>query len=195
MLALSPPFGSIYMITSPSGRAYIGQTTKPISERMAWHQRHPGCRAIHAAIKKYGIAAMKVETLLERIPRDQLNWYEDFCVALFSTTAPSGYNLASGGNARLRTSPVTRARISAALRKYWTDQDARERRGRQMSLYLSEPAVRVRRSEISRLLRARPEDKTAASARMRVFWADPDRRAARAATMRGAKARKRAVNA
>ena len=42
------------MLTSPSGKTYIGQTHRPIHERLKEHEtgESKGCRAIYNAIKK-----------------------------------------------------------------------------------------------------------------------------------------------
>jgi predicted GIY-YIG superfamily endonuclease len=58
---------SIYKITSPSGRSYIGLTKTPVKERWAQHvkraktdgKNHP----FYNAIRKYGKSAFTVETI------------------------------------------------------------------------------------------------------------------------------------
>lgn len=48
--------GWIYMITSPSGKSYIGQTIRPIQTRLKEHRtgKSSDCVAIYNAIQKYG---------------------------------------------------------------------------------------------------------------------------------------------
>ena len=47
--------GYIYILTSPSGKSYVGQTTRDIEERFGEHQEPTSaCSAIRNAIQYYG---------------------------------------------------------------------------------------------------------------------------------------------
>jgi len=180
----------IYRITSPAGKAYVGQTRKPLSVRMRWHTKHPGCKAVHAAISKYGIQNMRVSVLASGLPTESLNAFEAVFVSVCRSLSPNGYNLASGGNAALVTSPTTRAKMSASGVKSWAVPGERARRGAILRKSIrANLALRARRSEMSKALRARPEDKAASSLRMSLFWANPENKAARSEAMRGRKLR------
>ncbi|AGE53389.1 GIY-YIG catalytic domain-containing endonuclease [Acanthocystis turfacea Chlorella virus GM0701.1] len=88
--------GYIYMFTSPKNKRYVGQTTRPIEERLKEHLLpSSGCKAIYGAIKKHGWENMKKEWI--EIPDDELNFYEEMLVALLGTLVPCGYNLKEGG--------------------------------------------------------------------------------------------------
>ena len=87
--------GYIYILTSPYGKPYIGQTIRPIKERFKEHQTKPDCVAIYGAIKKHGWDKMKKEWI--EVPDDELNFYEEMLVALLGTIVPNGYNLKEGG--------------------------------------------------------------------------------------------------
>jgi group I intron endonuclease len=88
--------GVIYRVTSPSGKSYIGQTTRPIEKRIKEHFKCPGyCIALENAIKKYG-DKMEYEILLETND-DQLNFYEERMIRLYNTMEPQGYNIRTGG--------------------------------------------------------------------------------------------------
>jgi group I intron endonuclease len=88
--------GYIYMFTSPKNKRYIGQTIRPIEERLKKHfLPSSSCKAIYGAIKKHGWENMKKEWI--EIPDDELNFYEEMLVALLGTLAPGGYNLKEGG--------------------------------------------------------------------------------------------------
>lgn len=88
---------SIYKLTSPSGRAYVGFTGQSVSERWRQHvgramrgARHPLC----AAIRKYGAAAFNVEVLAT---------YADLSDALHAEVAAiaaltEAYNVSPGGD-------------------------------------------------------------------------------------------------
>lgn len=88
---------SIYKLTAPSGRAYVGFTGQDVAERWRRHvgrankgAKHPLC----SAIRKYGADAFTVETLAE---------YDDKDVALCAEVEAiselvGAYNLSPGGD-------------------------------------------------------------------------------------------------
>lgn len=87
--------GYIYCITSPSGKKYVGQTTRDYTKRFREHCKLPGgCILLENAIKKYGKNAMTFEVLEET---DNLNEREIFYIQHFHTMEPHGYNVRSGG--------------------------------------------------------------------------------------------------
>jgi group I intron endonuclease len=91
------PRGIIYKITSPSGKAYVGQTIRSFEERIRNHQRKgSGCTAISRAIHKYG-DEMKYEIIEDNIPHKQLDEREIYWIKELNSLAPSGYNLNTGG--------------------------------------------------------------------------------------------------
>ncbi len=90
--------GFVYMIIFPSGKKYIGQTTRNVKKRFNEHIKCTGsCVLLENAIKKYGTNNIILETLLE-INNDQLNYYESKFIELFDTIEPNGYNIRSGGS-------------------------------------------------------------------------------------------------
>lgn len=67
----SPPaVGCVYLITSPSGKQYVGQTVRSIEKRW-WEHVYAAlsgsgeCRAVANAIRKYGPDALDVRILHE----------------------------------------------------------------------------------------------------------------------------------
>ena len=100
------PFGIIYKITAPSGRAYVGKTTQPLSRRRAAHEsdsaKKPICPAIHRAIKKHG-DAMVWEILSRHSNAAELNAAEIAAIAKHRTLSPNGYNLTAGGEGGKRS--------------------------------------------------------------------------------------------
>ena len=96
--------GWIYILTSPSGKSYIGQTTKKhIWQRFKQHCTGGNCRAIHNAIKLYGHWDEKNKTIsgfeidFYECPDEDLDFDEGLLIEEMGTLVPSGYNLTKGG--------------------------------------------------------------------------------------------------
>jgi group I intron endonuclease len=90
--------GFIYMLTSPSGKSYIGQTIRPIGKRLSEHPLPSSeCIAIRGAIQKYGWENFEKDWY--EVPDDELNKHEELMVEVLGTLVPSGYNLREGGDA------------------------------------------------------------------------------------------------
>jgi group I intron endonuclease len=105
--------GFIYKLTyRVTRKAYIGQTIRPIEERLKEHQQpNSGCRAILGAIQKYGWDNFDNEWY--EVPDEDLNFYEEMLVTLLGTLAPSGYNLKEGGGSG-KMSEETKQKMSKA---------------------------------------------------------------------------------
>ena len=101
------------MPTSPSGKSYIGQTTRPIEKRLEEHRtgKSSDCVAIYNAIQYHGWENFEKEW--NEVPDDDLNFYEEMLVALLGTLSPSGYNLKEGG-ANGKPGEETKQRMSEA---------------------------------------------------------------------------------
>lgn len=117
--------GFIYILTSPKGKSYIGQTTETVEKR--W-QRHvwkakqndskPQCNALNNAIRKYGEKNFKVEMLLE-IADEYLNEKEIQLIEEHNTLCPEGYNICKGGGGRSHDrTDADKDKISEAKRKH-----------------------------------------------------------------------------
>ena len=102
-------YGEIYCITSPSGKKYVGQCLKYLSNgrkhghigRWKEHIRDANykncCRLLNASIRKYGPENFAIEILTECL-EDELNYYEKYYISNLNTTKPNGYNLTDGGD-------------------------------------------------------------------------------------------------
>lgn len=87
--------GFIYMLTSPSGKSYIGQTIRTIEERFKEHQKDTRCVYIHKAIKRHGWENFEKDWY--ECPDEDLNFDEPFLIETMNTLSPNGYNLTEGG--------------------------------------------------------------------------------------------------
>ena len=102
-------YGEIYCITSPSGKKYVGQCLKYLSNgrkhghigRWKEHIRDANykncCRLLNASIRKYGPENFNIEILTECL-EDELNYYEKYYISNLNATKPNGYNLTDGGD-------------------------------------------------------------------------------------------------
>ena len=107
--------GYIYMLTSPSGKAYIGQTILPIEVRFQKHQQtRSKCRAIYNAIQYHGWD--NFEKNWYECPDDDLNDHEELMIEVLGTLSPGGYNLIEGGGNNGKRSEETKQKMSEAQR-------------------------------------------------------------------------------
>lgn len=106
--------GYIYVITTPSGKSYVGQTKNDVNQRFKKHRtNNGGCIAIQNAILKYGWDMC--EKVWFECDDTELNAYEIKYINLLDTMYPNGYNLKEGGVHGV-LSLSSRMKISASLK-------------------------------------------------------------------------------
>lgn len=90
----------VYMHESPSGKKYIGITSKPLSKRFGTKgQYYKGCPYFYEAIEKYGWDNIKHIILHTNISYKKAIEYEKFYIDKFNANNPDfGYNLTLGGD-------------------------------------------------------------------------------------------------
>jgi len=131
--------GYIYMLTSPSGKSYIGQTIRPIEKRFKQHlKKDSGCAAIYNAIQYHGWENFEKDWY--ECPDEDLNFDEELLVREMGTLAPSGYNLREGGGSSGKMSEDSKKKISEANKgKTHTEETKRKwsemRKGENNSMY------------------------------------------------------------
>lgn len=106
--------GYIYILTSPKGKSYIGQTIRPIKERLREHLtgKSRECRALYNAIQYHGWENFVIDWY--ECPDEDLNFDEELLVREMRTLSPEGYNLKEGGGANGKYSEESRRKISEA---------------------------------------------------------------------------------
>lgn len=114
--------GIIYLLTSPSGKRYIGQSKHSIERRVSVHKSaakmntKKNCIVLNAAIKKYGIEKFKKEILLI-CENEDLNLNEIKFIDFYDTLSPNGYNLTKGGDSFHNLSEFSKQKLSISMKK------------------------------------------------------------------------------
>jgi group I intron endonuclease len=150
----TPPYGYgfIYFLRSPSGKAYIGQTSVSISKRLYMHNKSKGCRFLYAAIKKYGIENFFAGEI-GCYPLSDLDAMEVRFIKEFGTLAPDGYNLTTGGRANHKCSDETRKHISEVGTGRHLSEETRKRMSKPKSaetrMRMSKPKSEATRMKMS----------------------------------------------
>jgi group I intron endonuclease len=117
----------IYKATNKTtGKAYIGQTTLSLEQRISAHMREArkGKRsksAFHNALLKYGLDSFTIETIDRCDTIDDLNERETYWIATLNTLCPNGYNIEAGGKHFLM-SETTKAKLRGQKRSEQTRQ-------------------------------------------------------------------------
>jgi group I intron endonuclease len=127
------------MITNlKNGKAYIGLSTKTFRYRMNGHKNkakqftnkpEKGCRALNAAIRKYGWLSFKKEVMYAGVPRHLLPAMETVMIRLYNTKAPNGYNLTWGGE----ESPMSDPDVQARAREVMNSTEVKNKRAKVFS--------------------------------------------------------------
>ena len=101
------------MLTSPSGKSYIGQTIRTIEDRFEEHRtgKSNGCRAIYNATQYHGWENFEKDWY--EVPDEDLNNHEGLMIEVLGTLAPGGYNLKEGGT-NGKMSKETKQKMSEA---------------------------------------------------------------------------------
>lgn len=107
----------IYKIKNKiTGKLYIGQTSQPIEKRWSQHLsngRRGSRTAISKAIKAYGPDVFEISIICRCLTIEEMNRREKYCISVFKTLVPNGYNLDSGGSNK-KMHDLTRKKLSMA---------------------------------------------------------------------------------
>ena len=122
--------GCVYLITSPSGKQYVGMTKHTADIRWKKHlEKHKEGRshALYAAMRKYGVDAFVIETIFEHDDVVELAKIEQFKIQELNTYSPNGYNLTLGGEGTVQfvMTDGIRSNMSEAQKVRFQDPDQR----------------------------------------------------------------------
>lgn len=105
---------TIYLLTSPSGKHYVGQTRQTLSERWKNGTGYKSCVALNKAIEKYGWEQFEHEILAVCEDADLADELEKKYIQEYNCIVPNGYNIDFGGNANKFMSEETKRKIGEA---------------------------------------------------------------------------------
>lgn len=137
----------IYMLTSPSGRQYIGVTKHTAQVRLVSHRelsRNARQYPLNRAIRKYGWRTFKVQTLLTG-PEALLYKLEGHFIESFKTLVPNGYNVGLGGEG-VKMTPEIKQKLSEGAKEFWKRPGYRERQSAGLRASLARPECRAQKS-------------------------------------------------
>ena len=113
----------IYLLTSPSGKHYVGQTVD--YERRMIEHKCKSCKSmtkLYNAIQKYGFDSF-TKCIIEHVSPERLNEREIHWINHYDSFH-DGYNCTSGGDGNFKRSDATRKKLSDHFRgKYYGSQN------------------------------------------------------------------------
>lgn len=121
---------TIYLLTFPNGKVYVGQTTQKLRDRVRKHattardetRREP----IYEGWREHGPPTVEALLVCED---DQGDDYEVALIRLHNARTPHGYNAQGGGKGKGREiSDQTKARISAGRKAAWARMTPEQRK-------------------------------------------------------------------
>lgn len=114
---------SVYKLTAPNGKCYIGMTKQSVERR--WNSGHAYQHNEHLqnAIAKYGWDNFSKEVLFTSSSKAEAENFERFLINKYdSTNRLYGYNILPGGDVSDGHSEETRRKISESVKKLQTDE-------------------------------------------------------------------------
>lgn len=127
---------SLYRHTSPSGKVYIGITSRAIKKRWGnGYSSYKSCKAFYKAIIKYGWENIRHEVLFTDLEENRAKKLEIELIRHYKSLGRS-YNISDGGDGLLGYCPSkeTRLKLSEASKKHTPHRWSKEEKER-MSLY------------------------------------------------------------
>ena len=182
------PYGIIYKATAPSGKAYVGQTTRTLDKRRIQHSTDKKCRALASAIGKYGVAAFRWEVLARCGNQAALDATEAALIVALNTATPHGYNIREGGNGKGKHSPETRAKMSASAHRRNADTEWRQRHDDIVRRKCQTPERSEQMKAVRREVLARSGFRKKLSASVKKAFQDPAKKARLSAGIRRSRA-------
>lgn len=108
---------SVYKHTTPSGKVYIGITSKPVEQRWLNGRGYKRNEHFWNAIQKYGWDNIEHRVLVSGLSKEEASEVERMYIALFrSHEIEHGYNLTEGGETGIVHTMESRRKLSESKR-------------------------------------------------------------------------------
>ena len=172
---------TVYKLTGPDGKVYIGYTGKGVEKRWRKGNGYSRRTPIWRAIDAFGWDAFQKEILCDNLTKEGAEKLEAWFVDHYdSTNAEKGYNGMTGGARKgAKMSESAKALDSAARKKLFAENpEMREISRRNAVKGWSDPDYAARNRESRRrLFREHPERRTEISLRMQEYLSHPENKA------------------
>jgi hypothetical protein len=124
-------YGIIYKATGPTGKVYVGKTTKTLAKRKSGHKAQAVFKdrrsAFQAALLDEGFDSFTWDEIDQAESLEELNAKEKHWVAHYQADDPAyGYNTYEGGDNAKHT-PETKQKIREALFNHPVSEEARRK--------------------------------------------------------------------
>lgn len=171
---------TLYVITSPSKKQYVGITGLTIKRRWKDHicSANEGRKyAISCAIRKYGKDNFKIKTIKTNVPKNQISNLEKKHIEKLNTLFPNGYNIAEGGlyevtwnEERLKKQSHM---ASVNNKKRFEDPEEKEKQKKIADKQWSDPEFKEKMANGSKKRYQNLEERKKSSERFKKLWQDP----------------------
>lgn len=105
----------VYMHTTPSGKVYVGITSKPVEKRWLNGRGYARNEHFFNAIKRYGWGNIRHEVLEKGLTKEEACEKEREYIARYKSHDPrNGYNLTTGGEEGAKHTEESRRKLSAS---------------------------------------------------------------------------------
>lgn len=162
--------GVIYRLLFPSGKSYVGQTIKKPSARWRAHKTnsrfdHGSCKAVNAAIRKYGWANV-LKSVLAVVADHELDDAEVRYIAKYDSYR-HGYNLTPGGDAN----PMKLDSVKAYQKQRLKETGHADRTSKAIKAYHADPQKHAAWLANQRSSHRTVEHRTGQGERSKKIWA------------------------
>ena len=139
---------TVYKLTDPEGKVYIGCTGTPVKKRWNEGKNYQSTSPIRKAIDKFGWENLSREILCERLAKEGAEKLEQWFIANYDSSDPKkGYNCTLGGLGKgVRLTKETKRSFSRCKKQLYAERpELKEKiRNAMNSLYEKDPSFRER---------------------------------------------------